>query len=152
MGRRSTREAAFKLLYSFEVQRDDKEAQYHRFVEENEISGADLLFFNRLMKGVREKVQELDDMIAPTLHKWDISRLPLVDLTILRIGTYELCYAEDVPSAASINECVVLAKKYSNDESRSYINAVLGTIYRQLCPDEEPDENLFDDDDGDEVG
>lgn len=134
------------LLYSFEVQKDDTQRQRELFVAEHHVTGGELEFFDRLIDGVRAELEDLDQRIAPTLHKWDISRLPLIDLTILRIGTYEMCYLDDIPNAASINECVVLAKKYSNDESRAYINAVLGTIYRTLCPDTEPDEYVFDED------
>lgn len=132
------------MLYSFEVQKEDRELQRKYFIEEHQLADGELDFFDRLLDGVADTRAELDERIAPTLHKWDISRLPLIDLTILRIGTYEMCYLDDIPNAASINECVVLAKKYSNDESRAYINAVLGTIYRTLCPDAEPDESVFD--------
>jgi N utilization substance protein B len=146
MGRRRARELAFMLLYSYEVQKDDHESQRQLFVAENNLADDDLTYFDRLLDGVSEHVAAIDERIAPTLNKWDITRLPLIDLTILRIGTFEMCFADDVPRAASINECVVLAKKYSNDESRAYINAVLGTIYRTLNPEQTPDETVFDED------
>lgn len=137
---------AFMLLYSYEVQKEDRDMQRRLFVLDNQLADDDLEFFDRLLDGVTTHQAAIDERISPTLHKWDISRLPLIDLTILRIGTFEICYTDDVPSAASINECVILAKKYSNDESRAYINAVLGTIYRSLHPAETPDETVFDED------
>lgn len=131
MGRRRARELAFHFLYSIEIQKDDVELQRRVFVHDHQVAKQDIGYFDRLIDGVIAERAALDAMIAPNLHKWDIKRLPSIDLTLLRIGTYEIVHAADIPPSATINECVLLAKRYSNDEARAYINAVLGTIYRQ---------------------
>lgn len=63
--------------------------------------------------------------------------MPKVDLAIMRLAVYELKYREDIPANVSINEAVELAKKYGGDQSKNFINGVLGKIVARLRSDEE---------------
>ncbi|MBR5058173.1 MAG: transcription antitermination factor NusB, partial [Clostridiales bacterium] len=92
----------------------------------------DLPYFDEITNGVFEKKDELDNEYAKYLKDWKLSRLPKVDVILLRIAVYEMLHVEDIPVSVSINEAVVLAKKYSSEESKSYINAVLGKIGNDL--------------------
>jgi N utilization substance protein B len=83
---------------------------------------------NQLVRGVREHADDLDSRFSPFLKRWTKDRLPKVDLTILRLAVFEMFYVEDVPGNVAISEAVLLCKKYSSEESRSYINAVLGRL------------------------
>ena len=56
---------------------------------------------------------------------WDTGRMSKVDLTILRLAVYEICYDEDVPTGVAINEAVELAKKFGQDASFGFVNGVL---------------------------
>ncbi len=62
------------------------------------------------------------------MKNWKIERLSKVDLSILRLCTYELNFEEDIPSKVSINEAIELAKKYSGEKSATFINGVLGKM------------------------
>lgn len=133
MGRRQTREKAMKLLYQIQIQRDDIEEQIERFLEEHNIpEGPDREYFLDVVKGVIEHRQELDQLISRHLKGWTIGRMPKVDLAITRLSSYEMKYRQDIPANVSINEAVELAKKYSGDQSKSFINGVLGKILDEL--------------------
>ncbi|MCD6407677.1 transcription antitermination factor NusB, partial [bacterium] len=63
---------------------------------------------------------------------WDFNRLCLVDRNILRIGTYEIIFADDIPPVVSINEALEIAKKYGTDDSPKFINGVLHRIKEEM--------------------
>lgn len=126
--RSEIREIAFCFLYQLCVQKDDPEAQEKHFLENYDLDAEETVFFRKLVYGVRENSDFLDKTISPHLRKWKLNRLPLVDLCILRLAVYEAELTEDTPVNVAISEAVLLAKKYSDDDARSYINAVLGNI------------------------
>lgn len=128
MSRREAREAAFKLLYQMEIRKSDPVSQRDIFLEEYPLAAEDVVFFDEVVSGVTEQFDELDAIYVPLLKGWKTDRLPKVDLVILRIATFEIRRRKDVPINVSISEAVVLAKKYSSEESKSYINAILGRI------------------------
>ncbi len=128
MSRRDAREAAFKLLYQVEIQKGNEEGQLQSFIEQQEIPEGDLSYLNLLFDGVRGHRDELDAAFTPYLKRWTKNRLPRIDLTILRLAVFEMRHVPDVPESVAINEAVLLAKKFSSEESRSYINAVLGRL------------------------
>ena len=94
----------------------------------------DLDFVRNLAKGVQKHIQELDNIIEKAAPEWPITQIPLVDRNVLRIGLYELIYAnkEEVPPKVAINEAIELAKTFSGKVSGKFINGVLGTVYKQL--------------------
>ena len=73
----------------------------------------------------------IDETIGRTSEHWTVSRMPLVDRNILRVATYELLHATDVPASVAINEAVELAKTYGGDDSSKFVNGVLGKIAEQ---------------------
>lgn len=138
MGRRETRENAMKLLYQIQIQKDDIQEQIGRFIEENGIiSDSDKEYLLDVVNGVLEKSAELDELISRHAKDWSIQRMPKVDLAIMRLSCYEMKYRDDIPINVSINEAVELAKKYSGDQSKSFVNGVLGKIYTEIKGDHE---------------
>ncbi len=130
MIRSKAREKAFMFLYQLELQKGDEESQLQVFIREFEVTDAEAGYMLQLVKGVREHLAELDARFSPLLKRWTKDRLPRIDLTILRLATYEMYYQPDIPASVAISEAVLLSKKYSSEESRSYINAVLGNLSR----------------------
>lgn len=128
MSRREARESAFKLLYQMEIRKSDPVSQRDIFLEEYPLAAEDVGFFDELVSGVTDHAAELDGLYEPLLKGWKIERLPKVDLVLLRMATFEIRMRKDVPTNVSISEAVVLAKRYSSDESKAYINAVLGRL------------------------
>ena len=91
---------------------------------------ADRAYISRILDGVLSHVTELDEKISAASVNWSLERLAKVDLTILRLATYEILYEDDVPGSVAINEAVELANRYSEPSSGRFINGVLGTILR----------------------
>ena len=67
-------------------------------------------------------------MISKKAKKWATGRMSKVDLAILRLAIYEICFSEEIPTSVAINEAIELAKKFSSDEAPSFINGILGSI------------------------
>ncbi len=98
-----------------------------------DISDEDREYTERLLNGVLEHLDELDHRIEACSRGWALNRMPLVDLTILRLAAWEILFEDDadVPDAVAINEAIELAIRYSDPEkSGRFINGVLGTIAR----------------------
>ena len=131
MSRRDAREKAFMLLYQLEIQKGDEEAQLASFITEREVGEEEVAYMTSLVRGVRENLDALDNRFAPLLKRWTKERLPKIDLTILRLAVFEIFYVADVPNNVAISEAVLLSKRYSSEESRSYINAVLGRLCKE---------------------
>lgn len=85
-------------------------------------------FCRELALGVEHAIVELDQTIGATSEHWSVQRMPLVDKNILRLATYELLHAPDVPASVAINEAVELAKVYGGEDSSKFVNGVLGRI------------------------
>jgi N utilization substance protein B len=131
--RHETRENAMKILFQTQIQRDDIDEQIARYCEENEIvEGPEHDYFVNVVNGVLGHVQKLDEMIAKHAKGWTISRMPKVDLAIMRICIYEMIYRKDIPATVSMNEAVELTKQYSGDDSKAFVNGVLGKVYEDL--------------------
>ncbi|MFC2671741.1 transcription antitermination factor NusB, partial [Limosilactobacillus vaginalis] len=80
-----------------------------------------------------EHQEKLDEQITQLLASgWEINRLAQTDLVILRLALYEIQFVDEVPTVVAINEALELAKTYSNDKSRKFINGALGKFERQL--------------------
>jgi len=96
----------------------------------------DQKFAHSLIEGVQKHIAELDNIIEKAAPEWPIAQIPLIDRNVLRIGLYELLYAnkEEVPPKVAINEAIELAKTFSGKISGKFINGVLGTVYKQLEP------------------
>ena len=128
MSRRDAREKAFMLLYQMEIHKGDEEEQISSFIIERNVVESEQAYMVQLVRGVRSCLEELDGRFSPLLKRWTKERLPKIDLTILRLAVYEMFHVDDVPNNVAISEAVLLSKKYTSDESRSYINAVLGRL------------------------
>ncbi len=133
MGRRETRENAMKLLYQVQIQRDDIEEQINRFIEEQEINETqDVEYLLDVVNGVIKNESELDNLISIHAKGWTIHRMPKVDLAIMRLSCYEIKFRKDIPVNVSINEAVEMAKKYSGEQSKTFVNGVLGKVFAEL--------------------
>ena len=83
------------------------------------------------MKGVITNQAQLDAEIEKYLNaKWSIARLNKTDLLILRLATYEMLFVEAVPAKVALNEALQLAKEFSDDKSRRFINGVLSNLLK----------------------
>ena len=91
-------------------------------------------FVWRLVKGVVEHLPEIDKIIERAAPEWPLDQIAVVDRNVLRVGLYELLYADksEVPAKVAINEAIEIAKAYGGANSPKFINGVLGTVYREI--------------------
>lgn len=122
-------EETLQLIYE-ELREEGQKAGF--VVADNEPEADDVAYITKVLNGVLDHLDELDEEIAAASIGWSLERMPRVDLTILRLATWEILHEEDVPGSVAINEAVELANRYSDpDKSGRFINGVLGTILRK---------------------
>jgi len=92
----------------------------------------DFPYLNWCFVCVRDNLKEIDEIIERASEKWSVERMNTVDLAILRVAVAELFYIDDIEDSVSVNEAVLMAKKYGSEKSAVFINGVLGTIARSL--------------------
>jgi N utilization substance protein B len=81
-----------------------------------------------LVRGVDEHRERIDELLAEHAEGWTLDRMPAVDLAVLRLGLFELLWADDVPDPVAVDEAVALVKALSTDDSPRFVNGVLGRI------------------------
>ncbi|GAB6937754.1 transcription antitermination factor NusB [Isoptericola variabilis] len=81
-----------------------------------------------LVEGVAAHRERIDELLATYSQGWTVERMPAVDRALLRIGTWELLYNDDVPDAVAVDEAVDLAGQLSTDDSPSFVNGLLGRL------------------------
>jgi transcription antitermination protein NusB len=124
--RRDARERALSLAYECEQRESDVD------VVLSELVVAPDPYAERLVRGVAEHHEEIDALLRKYSEHWALERMPVVDRALLRLGTFELAYVPDVPTAAVITEAVELAKQYSTKDSGRFVNALLSRIAEEV--------------------
>ena len=129
MSRHTARESAFQLLYQLEIRPEDSLLQMEDYLQQMPISDKkDRAYFERLIRGVTQNLSEIDEIISKYLRGWTMDRQLVTDLAILRLAVFELLFDTEVPAEIAISEAVIFANEYGTEESRSFINAVLGSV------------------------
>ena len=130
--RRAAREAVLTLLFETEYHEDDTpEAILTRAAEARDIDPKDRIIRKEYF-AIMEKLPVIDALLGRHAKGWRTDRLSRVSRAILRLGTYEVVFAEKIPAPIAINEAVELAKKYDDPKARAFINGVLNAIKKEL--------------------
>lgn len=129
--RHALREEAFQVLFALQTNPEaDLATIYQSIPHHDERALPD--YVRQLATGVSERQADLDEQISGLLASdWTIDRLVKADLIILRLALYELQYVDEVPTAVAINEALELAKEFSSDQSRKFINGALGRFEKE---------------------
>ncbi len=135
MTRTQTRQLAFELLYSLEIQKvtkEEQEEQINLFLEEQEENKEKVReYILDIVKGITNNAEEIQNLISKNLkEKWELSRISKINLTILKLAIYEMVYNK-LPYKIVVNEAVELAKKYGEDTSPAFVNGILANIIKQ---------------------
>lgn len=136
MTRTETRELAFELLYSLEIQKislTEYKEQIKLFLENKEIDIQKVeAYITETAKGIKKNEDKILKLISQNLkEKWNIKRISKVNLTLLKLAVYEIVYTK-IPYKVVINEVVEIAKKYGDDNSSLFVNGILANIIKQL--------------------
>ena len=132
MKRTETREQVFRLVYSSEIHRNMEEEQIQIFLQENDIEKkVEIEYIEQVFRGIKENKEEILLCIKNNLkEKWTMDRISKIDLAILEVAIFELVFSK-LPYKVVINEAVELAKKYGDDNSKSFVNGILASIVKE---------------------
>ncbi|TCP46264.1 NusB antitermination factor [Tamaricihabitans halophyticus] len=127
VGRRAARKRAIEMLYEAAVRDSDPVTLLAERLGSPEVEPV-AEYTATLVEGVGTHLTRIDELLAEHAEGWSLQRMPPLDLAVLRLGTYELLWATDVPDPVAIDEAVHLAKTLSTDDSPRFVNGVLGRI------------------------
>ena len=135
------RSIAMQSLYEWDFY--DQEEPLEKVTERNIENfgpglGDEKQFVYDLVEGVHDKLPRLNDIIEEAAPEWPLDQITIVDRNVLRLGLYELIYAdkEEVPPKVAINEAIELAKNFGGESSGKFINGVMGTVYQEMQEEE----------------
>lgn len=136
MRRRTVRRKVVQALYELEFQPDAIDRILD--AQSRKLSPDDFAFFQRMIQGVYHDHLEIDRIISNYLKSgWSIDRISVMERTILRFAVYELLYHREAPPKVIINEAIELAKQFGDENSRRFINGVLGKLLRETTEQNE---------------
>ncbi len=152
--RRVARECALKILFALRLgeQADASRLladfwQNFRFADDalgepletvdEPLPSAAKAFAETLVRGVVEYRAVLDKQLREVAQNWSLERMAPVDLSILRVCTYELLYQPEIPTRVAINEAIEIAKRYGTKESPSFVNGLLDKVAQKVRENKE---------------
>ena len=124
--RSDSRERALNLLYEAR----SKGVSVAEVIDALVVRPDDLA--ERLARGSDDCAVRADELIAAKARGWTLARMPVIDLTVMRMATFELLERPEVPTAVVLDEAVELAKRYSTDDSGRFVNGVLAAIAAEV--------------------
>lgn len=130
---------ALQALYAWEQRGAQPEMTVpvlHELFSNLRVSPQNRPYAEILVRMVGSNVERIDRMIVECLTNWRMERLAVVDRAILRLGTAEMMFVDDVPPRMVIREMVQLAEKYGTHESARFVNGVLDAVMRKVAPDQ----------------
>ncbi|MGE5371555.1 MAG: transcription antitermination factor NusB [Solirubrobacterales bacterium] len=128
MSRRKSREIALKVLYQVDLVGSNPEEAQGQLVDEARLTEKDARFTGELVAGTMAHQPEIDASITRYSPTWPLARMGTIERNLLRLAAFEILYGEDAHPVVVIDEAVELAKKYGDDHSKSFVNAILDKI------------------------
>jgi len=132
--RRRARTAALQLLYQHEVgggSADELDEALQRYWDEHPVATRHRPFAVNLLRGAVNDREQVDPLISDASEHWRLSRMAVVDRSVLRLAVYELLLAE-TPAAVVIDEAIELARTFGDEASPRFVNGVLDAVKRTL--------------------
>ena len=133
MSRHKLREQVFKLLFRIEFNDSvEMEEQKELFFTTSDVETTEdeSRYIEEKYQAVVDKLDKRDELISSNAKGWSIDRMSKVDLTILRLGVYEMIFDDTIPEDVALNEAIELAKEFGQDQSYSFINGVLAKLHK----------------------
>ena len=126
--RTKARKRALDVLYASDLRAENPVDALERAIADGEGPSND--YTTTLVRGVVEHQARIDELLATYAQGWTLERMPAVDRNVLRLGVFEVLFADDVPDAVALTEAMSLVRDLSTDESPQFVNGVLGNILR----------------------
>ena len=130
--RRNGREIAIQFLFSRDINNDLGPNDFESFFSLCITREDSQEFAKELLIGILEKIDEIDERLAPQLENFKIKRLSTIDRNVLRLAIYEMFYLDEVPPIVCINEAIEISKRFGTEDSGNFVNGVLDKLKEQL--------------------
>ena len=130
IGRKIAIQALFQ--YDFESQKQDINKIVDYIVDEIEHNFDDKDFAKKIAHGVLDNQSKIDAHITKFAPEWPLDQITPIDRNILRVGIYELVFDLDIPAKVAIDEAIEMAREFSGESSRKFVNGVLGSIFKSI--------------------
>ncbi|MQW76280.1 transcription antitermination factor NusB [Nocardioides sp. dk4132] len=127
--RSKARKRALDILYASDMRGESPNDALDRAIADGEAPTNP--YTVTLVRGVIEHQERIDALLSEYSEGWTLARMPAVDRNVLRLGLFELLYADDVPDAVAVSEAMALVRDLSTDESPQFVNGVLGNLMRK---------------------
>lgn len=128
--RRKSRECALQMLFQLDITHDRRYLK-ERFWDENPVTEPIKEYANELVSGTLEHLKEIDALLSKYAENWTLARMGRIDRNVLRLAVYEFLYREDIPARVTLNEAIVIAKKFAEESSGAFINGILDKILKE---------------------
>lgn len=126
--RRRARECAMQFLYGLEYTQYEWRSALDGFWGTHPARPGVRNYADRLIEGVQEHLEALDEALLGGLQHWTPDRIGRIERAILRVALFEMTYADDVPRNVAINEAIEIAKSYGGDDAPRFVNGVLDRV------------------------
>jgi len=131
MNRHRSREQAMKIIYAWQFKENVSLSDFARTeMKRLKKRRIDPEYIKRDILGIEKNLKKIDKLITKAAPEWPLEQIAYIDLSILRLATFELIFRKDIPPKVVIDEAVELAKKFGGENASKFINGVLGTIFR----------------------
>ncbi len=130
--RRFCREWAVQFLFQNDFNVQELPGALHDFWANQKADQAARAFTEKLITGVMQHCNDLDERIKKYTEHWEIKRMNAVDRNVIRLALYEMFFMPDIPPVVSINEAVDIAKRFSSNESGRFVNGILDCARKDL--------------------
>ncbi|OIV39058.1 N utilization substance protein B [Mangrovactinospora gilvigrisea] len=124
--RNKARKRAFQILFEADQRGENAQVVLADWVRRGDPPVGE--YTMQLVEGAAKHAPRIDELLATYSTGWTLDRMPGVDRNVLRLGTYELLWEDDVPDAVVLDEAVELVKEFSTDESPRFVNGLLGKL------------------------
>lgn len=130
-GKRRARKLALQALYQWLMSGHELYEIEAQFRVANDMTKVDADYFCRLLHGVPQQVKSLEDNLVPFLDR-PIQNLNPIELTVLRLSAFELCYCPEIPYRVVLDEAISLTKEFGSQDGHRYVNGVLNNLARKV--------------------
>lgn len=127
--RREARELALQALYQVDLAAEADPAGGLQLFWGHFTRGVDIdPFAGELVEGVLAQRERIDALISQAANRWRLPRLSRVDLSLLRLATFELLARPEIPASVTINEAIEIARRFGSEDSAGFVNGILDAI------------------------
>lgn len=132
INRRELRAKVMQALYAYEISQESITHLQKTVLSDISESSAGFDYASKMLNTVINKPETINELISQHTTNWDLNRIAIIDIVLLRMGVTEFLFFPDIPPKVTINEMIEIAKDYSTENSGKFVNGILDAIHLDL--------------------